>query len=163
MNKIYILPRKTDAYGFVKQIAFEKYNIDFSALEIGRSEHGKPYFKAIPDFYFNISHSSDLLAIVVSDSDVGIDIEKLRTMDTRIAKRFCADEQTYITEADSQNRLFEVWTKKEACLKYKGTGLSGGLDTFSVFEFYPSPLSYTFGEYFISVCGQEEFELIIKV
>ena len=162
MNKIYILPRGTDAYGFVKQIAAEKYNIVSSALEIMRNAHGKPYFKNIPDFHFNISHSGDFLAIAISNRDVGIDIEKIRKPDFRITKRFCSDEQAYITETDSINRFFEVWTKKEACLKYKGTGLSGGLNTFSIFEFSPLQNSYIFNEYIISVCGHGNFELVIK-
>ncbi len=162
MNKIYILPRKTDAYGFVKQIAAQKYNIGISALEIERNTHGKPYFKNLDNFYFNISHSSDLLTIAISDCEVGIDIEKLRTPDLRVAKRFCDDEQTYIAENDSQNRFFEVWTKKEAYLKYKGTGLSGGLDSFSIFKTSNRLTTYTYKNYIFSVCADCDFEIINK-
>lgn len=163
MNKIYILPLGTDAYGFVRKIAAEKYNIDSSALEIECNAHGKPYFENISNFHFNISHSGDILAIAISDREVGIDIEKLRNPDLRIAKRFCDDEQAYISKADSKNRFFEVWTKKEAYLKYKGTGLSGGLNTFSVFKFSPLPNSFIFDEYIISVCGHGDFEPVVKI
>ncbi len=163
MNKIYIFPRGTDAYDFAKKIACKKYNIDTSALEIERNAHGKPYFKNLPDFHFNISHSHDLIVVAVSEHPVGIDIEKNRVPNLRIAKRFCSDEQAYITESDCKNRFFEVWTKKEACLKYNGTGLSGGLNTFSVFEFSPLPNSFIFDEYIISVCGHEDFQLVTKI
>ena len=160
MNKIYILPKTADHYGFVKKIAAEKYNIDATALEIGRNDHGKPYFKAFPDFHFNISHSGELMAIAVSDSKVGVDIEKLREPDLRVAKRFCKDEFAYITETDSTNRFFEVWTRKEAYLKYKGTGLSGGLDLFSVFDTEIPFKTYIIDDYILSVCSQNDFEII---
>lgn len=160
MNKIYILKADTDAYGFVKQLAAEKYNIPKETLLIARNNHGKPYFAALPHFHFNISHSHGLLAITVSNNEIGIDIEKLRTPSLLVTKRFCQEEQDYIAEKDSQKRFFEVWTKKEAYLKYKGTGLSGGLKSFSVFESDIPIKTYTYGEYIISVCGEENFEII---
>ena len=160
MNKIYILPINTDAYEFIKEKACKKHNIDINTLEIKRNEHGKPYFKNLPDFHFNISHSTDILAVAISDGKVGIDIEKLRTPDLRIAKRFCEDEQAYVTETDPKNRFFEVWTKKEAYLKYKGTGISGGLNSFSIFNTEIPLKTFKISDYIMSVCSKNCFEII---
>ncbi len=160
MNKIYIFNSNTDAYGFVKQIACEKYNIDASALEIKRNDHGKPFFENLTDFHFNISHSGELKVLAVSDCPVGIDIEKLRTPDFRVAKRFRDDEYAYITENCTAEVFFEIWTKKEALLKLKGTGISGGLKSFSVFKTDKPFKTFNFQEYMISVCGKGDFEII---
>ncbi|MBE6787459.1 MAG: 4'-phosphopantetheinyl transferase superfamily protein [Ruminococcaceae bacterium] len=160
MNKIYILPINTDYYGFIKQAASEKYNIEINSLKMEKGEHGKPFFKDLPNFHFNVSHSGELLVIAISQSAVGVDIEKKRKLNPKIAKRFHPQEIDYINSKPSESRFLEIWTKKEACLKYLGAGLSGGLDTFSVFEFSPTPKTFTHGEYYISVCGQNEFEII---
>lgn len=163
MNKIYILPINSNPYEFVKQKAAEKYNIDKSSIEIIKSKHGKPFLENLPDFHFNITHSGKLLVIAISDSLVGIDVEAKRKYSTNIIKRFHPQEIDYIKSQDSDNRFFEIWTKKEACLKYLGTGLSGGLDSFSVLSFSPTPKTYTFENYYISVCSNGEFEIINKI
>ncbi len=157
MNKIYILPINTNSYSFVKNRASKKYNIDINSLEIKRNEHGKPFFENLPDFHFNISHSGELLAIAISNAPVGVDIQKERPFNESVIKRFHPDEINYIS---SKNQFFEIWTQKEACLKYLGTGISGGLNKYSVLNFSPKPKTYKHGEYFISVCGHFEFEII---
>ena len=160
MNKIYIFHHKTDCYGFVKEIACQKYNIDISTIVIERNNQGKPYLKDLPDFHFNISHSGDVQAVAVSDKNVGVDIEKLRPVNMKVTKRFCDNETAYIKECNSDIRFFEVWTKKEAFLKYKGTGISGGLDSFNVFNTDIPIKTYIIGECLLSVCSENEFEII---
>lgn len=50
----------------------------------------------------------------------------------RIASRFFAPEEADFV--NSQEAFYTVWTYKEAYVKYKGTGLSEGLGTFSVVD-----------------------------
>lgn len=154
MNKIYLIKENTDAYEFLKH----KLNIDDAEISFGK--HGKPYFKNLPNVYFNISHSGKLQAVALGDSEMGVDIELIRKADLRIAKRrFTANEYAYIAEQDCDNRFFEIWTKKEAYLKYKGTGISGGLNSFDVFKISPKIKTYKTNEYFISVCSESDFIL----
>lgn len=160
MNTIYILSAKTDAYVFVKKIAAEKYNIDAELLEIERNIHGKPFFKNLPEFHFNLSHSGDLQAVAVSEDCVGIDIEKRRSPDLRIAKRFCSDELAYIMETDNEKRFFEIWTRKEALLKHKGLGITGGLNSFSVLSSEVSINTFIIGDYTLSVCSDKNFDIV---
>lgn len=153
MNKIFILKGNTDAYALLRNLAAEKSN----NIEIAKGEKGKPYFKFLPDFHFNVSHADGLTVITVAESEVGIDAEKLREADLRIAdRRFLKTERDYIFETDSNRRFFEVWTKKEAFLKYKGTGISGGLDSVNVFECTPPIKTFYFEDYVISVCCENE-------
>ena len=45
-------------------------------LVIDREEHGKPYSKAFPDLYFNISHSDTACACIIAEAPAGIDVER---------------------------------------------------------------------------------------
>ena len=155
MNIVYILSNEIDAYGFLESVLKEKFNIKMP--EIKKGSHGKPYFPGT-DIHFNISHSGDFKVLAIAETPVGVDIEKVRKADLRVAKRFCENEYNYITQKDSEHRFFEIWTKKEAYLKYKGTGLKGGLDSFDVFSLPEDINTFRFKEYFISVCGIKEFK-----
>ena len=155
MNIVYILSNEIDAYGFLESVLKEKFNIKMP--EIKKGSHGKPYFPGT-DIHFNISHSGDFKVLAIAETPVGVDIEKVRKADLRVAKRFCENEYNYITQKDSEHRFFEIWTKKEAYLKYKGTGLNGGLDSFDVFSLPEGITTFRFKEYFISVCGIKEFK-----
>ena len=155
MNIVYILSNEIDAYGFLESVLKEKFNNKMA--EIKKGPHGKPYFPGT-DIHFNKSHSGDFKVLAIAETPVGVDIEKVRKADLRVAKRFCENEYNYITQKDSEHRFFEVWTKKEAYLKYKGTGLNGGLDSFDVFSLPEGITTFRFKEYFISVCGIKEFK-----
>ncbi len=88
---------------------------------------------------FNVSHTQGLLACAVADhGDIGIDVESLqRNHDIlAIAQRFFSPHE-YAALRDSpiaqrQETFIAYWTLKEAYLKARGLGLSGGLRQFSV-------------------------------
>ena len=155
MNIVYILSNEIDAYGFLESVLKEKFNIKMP--EIKKGPHGKPYFPGT-DIHFNISHSGDYKVLAIAETPVGVDIEKVRKADLRVANRFAQTEKDYVLEKDNNYRFFEIWTKKEAYLKYKGTGLRGGLDSFDVFSLPEDINTFRFKEYFISVCGIKEFK-----
>lgn len=93
-------------------------------------------FKYQP-FFPSVSHTSNIIVIVVSNNEIGVDIEKIRNADLRIAKRFFTKyEQEYILENSlvQNNRFYEVWTKKEAYMKYVGKGLHMPINSFNVFD-----------------------------
>lgn len=100
-------------------------SVDETDVVFYKNEHGKPYLKDLP-CYFNISHSGDFVVCAVSENEIGIDIEKIRPIDLKIAKRvFSEDETTYILSSKTpKENFFELWTKKEAILKCIGTGFS---------------------------------------
>lgn len=99
--------------------------------------NGKPQIKNHEGLFFNISHSESKIAVVVSDEEIGIDIEVMRSYSLRLAKKICNEEEllyifgyhpdeTEFTEnvsKETQHRFFEVWTAKEAYFKCIGTGL----------------------------------------
>lgn len=116
---------------------------DPRALELVAGVHGKPALAAAgaapQPLQFNLSHSgSRVLLALCRDDPVGVDIEAPRVVPDQlpIARRFfSAGEAAALAAlpvAQQQAAFFRCWTRKEAYLKAHGTGLSGGLGSFSV-------------------------------
>ncbi len=147
------------AYDFVICLAKENFGAE-NELEIVADENGKPYFKNHPDFYFNISHSGDLIAVAFSSSPVGVDIEKLRDANLKIAERRFTDKEKQFIKNNLD--FFYVWTRKEAYLKRTGKGLRQSLSTFSVLD-ENTIKTFKADDYIVSVCGDnaKDFSLII--
>lgn len=106
---------------------------DFSLL---RNEHGKPYLVGVAGIYYNISHSGDYIVCALSDSEVGVDIERRTVSRMAVARRFFHPEEIVCLErctGEKQRELFfNYWSVKESYLKYTGSGLSRSLSSFSV-------------------------------
>lgn len=87
------------------------------------NEYGKPYLKEGP--YFSISHCKNAIAVAVYEQEVGIDIESIRKADEALVERTMNRvEQEQIARAASADEAFTaLWTRKEAVLKMRGTGI----------------------------------------
>ncbi len=99
--------------------------VDF---EIAREEKGKPYLATHPDIHFNLSHCRTAVACIVDSQPVGIDVESIRqAKPDLVAYTMNAEEQQRISTADDPDREFTIlWTRKEALLKLRGTGIGAG-------------------------------------
>ena len=111
-------------------------NVPEDSIVFEVAEHGKPYVKNL-NIEFNISHSADLVVCVIDTRPVGVDIEKIRSIDLNTAKHiFTQKEIAYIVGKESierdyntcvdetvLKRFFELWTKKESYGKCVGEGL----------------------------------------
>ena len=103
--------------------------LGISNLEINHNEHGKPFLVHHPNVHFNISHCKMGIAVVVDNAPVGIDIESFRKVDEALVRKTMNDNEIEIINA-SDNPLATFicyWTKKEAVLKLRGTGISTDL------------------------------------
>lgn len=93
-------------------------------LEFG--SEGKPYNKKGPPF--NIAHSDDYVILGFlsqNGHNVGVDIERIQALDFKsMGKHFlCGEEMDYLSSAtNEQSAFFELWTRKEALLKARGSG-----------------------------------------
>lgn len=97
-----------------------------SELEIVFSKPNKPRSSS-PAYHFNISHSGNAVAAVISDSEVGIDIEEVGEIRERIMRKCLSErERELVTSAEA---FYRLWTLKEAYLKALGTGITRRLDT----------------------------------
>lgn len=97
-------------------------------VEFEHNVHGKPYFKDIP-LYFSLSHTDGAVAVVISENEVGIDIQKTAESYQKIAKKVCSEcELQVINESDEPEKVFTtLWTLKESYLKCIGTGINRNL------------------------------------
>ena len=90
------------------------------------SKTGKPYADGL-DIHYSLSHSGTMAVCAISDRPVGIDIEKVRNVNMRVAQKMFTPKEQYYIFSDKkkiQRRFFEIWTKKEAYVKKMGTGIS---------------------------------------
>lgn len=90
-------------------------------------ENGKPYFREFEKLHFNLSHTKNMVTCVISDEEVGVDIEHTREIKEATIKRvFTEDEKKMAGE--KPEGYVKLWTMKEACAKLCGKGLSDILD-----------------------------------
>lgn len=153
----------------VIRLASNDLHIPNEAVVIKEGEHGKPYIDGYSEWQFNISHTLGMIAVAVSEKPIGIDIEKIQKQDLRIAERFfTSPECNYINEAESDaeknKRLLEVWTKKEAYIKFTGEGMSRPISSFNVFDIPAKNQTIFLDEYILSVCcsNQADSKLVIE-
>ena len=94
-------------------------------MEMGHNEHGKPYLLKYPDIHFNLSHCKEAVAVAVDFSPVGIDVESFRQGSLGlINKTMNRTEAEWIRSSSAPTETFvQFWTKKEAVLKLRGTGI----------------------------------------
>jgi 4'-phosphopantetheinyl transferase len=112
-----------------------------ASLGFAKGRYGKPLLSdPVSNLRFNVSHSGNFIAIAISPTDVGIDIEKHRVIEDAegmVYDYFCSDEHQWLIESGVENRMpsfFTLWTRKEALLKAIGTGFSTPLNRISVMD-----------------------------
>lgn len=69
------------------------FQTEFREADVERKEYGKPYYAANPNLKFNISHCRDGVAVVISDREVGVDVESMRRVNRRTVKKCCSREE----------------------------------------------------------------------
>ena len=92
---------------------------------------GKPYLANRDDAFFSLSHSGNWVFCAVSDKEVGLDAQALTPYREAVAARcFTAEERAWIDGNDK--RFTDLWTMKEAYLKFTGFGLVLPMSSFTV-------------------------------
>ncbi len=112
----------------------ERYGPKTSWPEIAY-KHGRPYFPALPDCHFSISHSGTCVVLASTDGgQVGIDVEQVREIDTHSFQQFFGrGERDAIEEAQNDSAcFFRLWCRKEALAKALGKGLFAPLKELDV-------------------------------
>ena len=109
------------AYILLNNILREYYNTTLCDLMF--TENGKPYLENGP--FFSVSHTEGYVCVAVSRYPIGVDIEQIRNFDNKVLDRyFSASEKRYISNKNSAQRFFKLWTLKEAIIKREDRTLS---------------------------------------
>lgn len=131
------------------EIALKEEKI--TSYKISESINGKPYIDNSNIFY-NISHKNKMVGLIISNSEVGLDIEYI---DTESIKRkstlkyfFTEKERESIT---NNEELLTLWTKKESYIKLNGGMLRDaiGLDINNINVIYDT---FKLDNYIITIC-----------
>lgn len=100
------------------------------AIDYVMGAHGKPRL-ADAGLHFNMSHSKDWALIgIAGDDEIGVDLEVLHELDDMGAlalRLFTQREQRQLAATPASDRplaFLRGWTRKEACMKAVGAGLS---------------------------------------
>ena len=108
----------------LKTAAAKSLNLRAQDIVIARSERGKPYLKG-QGLFISLSHSGNFLAAVTHQSPVGIDIEIIRDIDSRIEKKLYTENDLETAKNSNDSLiLLKIWTAKEAYFKMLGTGIT---------------------------------------
>ena len=100
-------------------------------------QHGKPYLRNHPEIHFNISHCEGLAVCVFSDTETGVDVERIREVKEKvIPKVFDRAEQELLfwnkAEKEKYKEIFyRFWTLKESYVKQSGQGMTVKLTDFA--------------------------------
>ncbi len=124
-------------HGALRTILAGYLDTDPAAIGFRQGPRGKPYVAAAGPF-FNLSHSGKLALVGVSATELGLDVEKVRHLEslTEIARKHFSTAEFAALDAlhgdERELAFYRCWTRKEAYIKALGEGLSMPLDTFDV-------------------------------
>jgi phosphopantetheine--protein transferase-like protein len=116
---------------------------DDTMLQICRTSLGKPYLPHLSGIFVSASHSGEYLLCAVSDTKIGVDIQrheriKNETEDEtnarlqKLSKRFFHPKEAEFITKQPWDRFFKVWTAKESYVKYTGEGITDNFMNFSI-------------------------------
>ena len=118
------------AWKLFEYVLKKEYGVELSSCNISRNRWGKSSLEEYPDIHFSLSHNKNMAVCVVSDDEVGIDIETVgRTCSETVWRRMLSDEEYkrlsgMADETERDREFLKYWTLKECYGKAIGTGLS---------------------------------------
>lgn len=172
-HSAYHMEQRNVVDNILKEDLRKRFDVEFEQENIVKGKYGKPYFKDMTQYHYNVSNTNGMVVCVISDIAVGVDTEKIKPFHMAVLKKSCNQkEQDYVLQTQDQieqaKRFMGLWTLKESYIKMIGQGLYFPLQeiTFEqkADEIYASQEGFftqrQVGEYWISVCGKEELEVI---
>ncbi len=128
-NNIYLNSRSNQRVSNMKSELHQKgfISVRYLLKEVGYSdddlfytEDGKPHLK--DGKRISITHSYTFSAIIISDTSVGIDMEKNREKIQRIAHKFVDTENEFLDKNNIIEHLTVIWGAKESLFKIHPDG-----------------------------------------
>ena len=123
---------------YLFRCALKDIGIEYSNAEIDFKSNNKPIIKNYDGIFFNLSHSEEIAMCVISNNEVGCDVQKMSADFLDIADRFfCQSEIDLITCKETfeekRDMFYRLWTLKESYMKALGLGFKLGLSEFQIY------------------------------
>ncbi len=84
--------------------------------------YGKP---CKDNYFFSLSHSNSYVVLAVADSEIGVDIEMVRSRNPKLADYVLSDQEKAALKEEMD--FYRFWTSKESLVKYVGFGIDRDL------------------------------------
>lgn len=117
MKIFYAKCDKKNSHDFLFEILEKHCNIIATENDLKKSEYGKLSLKNSP-VRFNITHSGDIVAVGISEKELGLDVEFIKP---RNNAKFAQKIFGVIPTTDED--FYTLWTKAESFVKYSATAL----------------------------------------
>ena len=98
-----------------------------SLPDFAYEKKGKPYLMGLEQVHFNLSHTKNIVTCVISNKEVGVDVEHVRQIKENTTNRVFTEKEKQMAMY-SEEGYVRIWTMKEACAKLIGTGISEIID-----------------------------------
>ncbi len=85
--------QRTLADEILKQQFKHKFGIAFDRNKVIKGSYGKPCWPGEDKAYFNISNTKGFLVCALSDTEVGVDAEKIHAIRMSVVRRCCTPEE----------------------------------------------------------------------
>lgn len=127
---------------------------------ISNKTKGKPYLTDYPNIHFNISHCKYGCICVISDFEVGVDIQDYRSITTDVINKVCCQqEKNHIMLSDNKEIAFtKIWAMKEAYLKMFGIGITNELNKTNTIALDYKVFCKEYDKYVVAVATEGEIE-----
>lgn len=154
-------------HGLLHVILGRKLGCDPREIRFLNDANNKPFLEGNP-FYFNISHTKDAFAFVISKPFYsGIDIENTKQnidIDPIINIAFSSKEQQFLAgNTNLRDNFFRLWTRKEALLKAIGIGIIDELSCIEVSQKSNAIRKEIISEVIVSPVYDNHFVYSLKV
>lgn len=118
----------------IRDLIMKRTGLNNEEIEFTTNQYGKPFLKGTDNIHFNLSHSGDWVVAAIDDQSVGIDIEKIQSIDLDISKHYFSEieHRNLMKNSDRLAYFFTLWSLKESYIKILGEGLSHPLNAFSI-------------------------------
>lgn len=114
----------------VKMLIAKYAGIAPEQVIIEQTPTNKPRLVGLENIDFNLSHSRKQILIAISNSPVGVDVERMRPGLASSGLIFSEAEARWVAQsADKTAAFFTLWTRKEALVKASGQGIIDEIPT----------------------------------
>ena len=112
------IKQKRATYGLLKYAVKQVFDLDEDFSTLRKNENGKP---VSDNYHLSISHKENLIAIAISNSNVGVDIEYVneKINVNNIKKTILNSEESHLS-LNTAYDIFNMWVKKESKFKFEG-------------------------------------------
>ena len=113
----------------LKRLLYTVYGMRKGDAQLKFHENGKPYLASAPHLGVGITHCLGLVAAAAGEGEIGLDAEKIKPYDPRVARRVCSEEELRHIESagDKDREFFRLWVLKESYGKALGVGIGYGM------------------------------------